>query len=346
MARVEFGKAGWRVAESHATGGWGRPAPGRRAPGAEDSIRLRALAVRRPLRVTARAPLHPVPLSPRHRNFPQGAKRPPRFDTVSDERRSARVAPCWARMVPLSLAGLFRQRGRLGPSGPAKAKLAECRHLGGSSSPFFFRPSMFGGLSLLLVIWALSPPVDPAGKPMAILDDIIEAATDDKVSIGTLLRKCLVLEQTFKNEKFRIWLNKELDGYALDEEMPPYRVFGAVSYGHFIGIAGRQISNQPLNLAVLSQKDYDQMSRCPLHQPASSYEGRPDKASDAQMAWNPALTAKYQTKFFHDSDMVLNRAWQLIPGSVLVGLLENVRNRVLRFALDLEEPAGAKCADG
>jgi AbiTii len=175
---------------------------------------------------------------------------------------------------------------------------------------------------------------------MPLLDDIIEAATDEKVPIGTLLRKCLVLEQTFKNEKFKLWLDKELEGYPVNDELPSYRVFGAISYGHFIGMAGRQLPNQPLNLHVLDQKDFDIMSRCPLHQPASSYEARPKKATDAQLPWNPYLTSKYQTKFFKDSDMVLNRAWQLIPGSILVSLLENVRSRVLRFALDLKNELG------
>ncbi len=175
---------------------------------------------------------------------------------------------------------------------------------------------------------------------MALLDDIIEAATDDKIPIGTLLRKCLVLEHSNPNEKFKVWLNKELDGYAKDDELPSYRNFVAVSYGHFIGMMGRQISNQPLSLHVLDKADHERMATCPLHQPASSYEGRPNKADDAQLPWNPSLTTKYQSKFFEDSDMVLNRAWQVIPGSVLVALLETVRNRVLRFALELRGQLG------
>jgi AbiTii len=175
---------------------------------------------------------------------------------------------------------------------------------------------------------------------MTLLDDIIYAATDEKVPIGTLLRKCLVLEQSFKNEKFKFWLNKELDGYDQEDELPSYRIFHAISYGHFIGSFGRQIKDQPLSLHVLERKDYEKMDKCPLNQPASSYEGRSDKTDDAQIPWNPALTAKYQTKFFQDKEMVLNRAWQLIPGSVLVALLESVRTRVLRFALDLKNNLG------
>jgi hypothetical protein len=133
---------------------------------------------------------------------------------------------------------------------------------------------------------------------MALLDEIIEAATDDKVPIGTLLRKCLVLEQAFQNEKFKAWLNKELDGYHASDELPSYRNFHAVSYGHFLGIMGRQLSNQPLSLHILDAEDRQRMQMCPLMQPASSYEGRPDKADDAQLPWNPALTAKYQENFF------------------------------------------------
>lgn len=175
---------------------------------------------------------------------------------------------------------------------------------------------------------------------MALLDDIIEIATDDKMPIGTLLRKCLVLEQTFKNEKFKVWLNNELDGYDDAAELPPYRKFNAVSYGFFVGMAGRQINDQPLALHILEQADRELMTVCPLVQSASSYEGIPDKGTDAQFPWNPILTTKYQRKFFKDSDLVLNRAWQLIPGSVIIGLLETVRNRVLRFALDLKDELG------
>jgi hypothetical protein len=176
---------------------------------------------------------------------------------------------------------------------------------------------------------------------MPLLDDIIETATDDKLPIGNLLRKCLVLEQTFHNEKFKAWLNNELDGYDnVEAEIPSYRKFNAVSYGFFVGIMGRQINNQPLSLHILDKVDRDRMNVVSLTQPASSYEGRPNKTDDAQLPWNPTMTTKYQGSFFKDSDFVLNRAWQLIPGSVLVSLLETVRNRVLRFALELKDQIG------
>ena len=173
---------------------------------------------------------------------------------------------------------------------------------------------------------------------MALLDDIIEAATDDKAPVGTLLRKCLVLEQQVKNEKFKAWLDNELDGYNRDHELdiPSYRVFNCVNKGFLIGIAVH-MNDQPLSLHVMEEKDRKLVEKAYLHQPAASYEGRSDKFTHAALPWPPSLTAKYQTKFFKDKDLVLNRAWQEIPGSVLVALLEQVRTRVLRFALELKE---------
>jgi hypothetical protein len=178
---------------------------------------------------------------------------------------------------------------------------------------------------------------------MALLEEIIEAAVDEKVPIGALLRKCLVLEQQVKNEKFRAWLDHELDGYEI-EELPPYRVFKCVNKGLFIGIAVR-INEQPIPIHLMEEEDWKLVEKVYLNQPAASYEGRPDKSTDAHLPWNPILTAKYQTKFFEDGDVVLNRAWQEIPGSVLVGLLEQVRTRVLRFALELKDNLPPNAAD-
>jgi hypothetical protein len=181
---------------------------------------------------------------------------------------------------------------------------------------------------------------------MALLDDIIEAATDDKALIGTLLRKCLVLEQQVKNEKFKAWLDSELDGYDRDREaeFPSYRVFTCVNKGFLIGLAVR-MDEQPLSLHVMEERDRKLVEKVHLHQPAASYEGRPNKFTDAALPWPPGLTAKYQTKFFKDEDLVLNRAWQEVPGSILVALLEQVRTRVLRFALELKDALPADSAE-
>src|ERR1019366_10131895 len=114
-------------------------------------------------------------------------------------------------------------------------------------------------------------------SPMALLDDIIEAATDNETPIGTLLRKCLVLESQIKNEKFRAWLNVELDGYDRDKEteFPDYRVFNCVNKGDFYGMTVK-MSGQPISLHVMDERDRKMVEKVHLHQSAASYEGRKD----------------------------------------------------------------------
>jgi AbiTii len=174
---------------------------------------------------------------------------------------------------------------------------------------------------------------------MKLLDDIIEHARNDKEPIGNVLRSCLILESEYSNDAFRAWLDRELDGYDKDNELPSYRVIPARSLGFFNGVASN-LNSQPLNIAVMKPEDRKIVEELKLFQPASSYEGRPDKTSDASIPWPPYLTTKYQDKFFNTHTLL--RAWQSLPGSVIVSLLETVRNRVLRFALELKKSSSDK----
>jgi hypothetical protein len=60
---------------------------------------------------------------------------------------------------------------------------------------------------------------------MKLLDDIIDLAVDNSSSLSMLLRKCLLLAHTLKNQRFRTWAEKELDGYDQRNELPDYRAF-------------------------------------------------------------------------------------------------------------------------
>lgn len=172
---------------------------------------------------------------------------------------------------------------------------------------------------------------------MNLLDELIELASNDKEPIGNVLRKCLILESEFPNEAFKAWIDRELDGYGKDDEVPTYRLIPARSYGMFTGIASN-ISSQPLNIGVMKPDDRKVIEELRLFQPASSYEGRPDKTSDASIPWPVHLTTKYQEQFI--TTHTLLRAWQSLPGSVIIALLETVRNRVLRFALEMKKSGG------
>jgi hypothetical protein len=176
---------------------------------------------------------------------------------------------------------------------------------------------------------------------MKLLDEIIDLATEEKESVSVILRKCLVLSYELKNERLKIWADKELDGYGKDDELPPYRIVHTISKGTFLAGGGGTLKEQPLNPLVMNPEHRHYATDARLNAPIASYEigANEDVTSNPIIPWPPAVTAHYQTKFI--KGWALNRAWQELPNSVIVGLVATVRNRILRFALELRSELGS-----
>jgi hypothetical protein len=174
---------------------------------------------------------------------------------------------------------------------------------------------------------------------MKLLDDIIELAAGDNSSASTLLRKCLVLAHTLKNDRLKEWAENELNGYQSDDDgVPDYRKTSAPAKGLFLGPFGAEIRNQPIPSAMLKPEHRRLAESAVLFQPIASYENVGD-GHRFMIEWPANLTGLYQATFFEGS-YALNRAWQEIPGSVFAGLMDTVRTRVLRFAQELRDELG------
>ena len=95
--------------------------------------------------------------------------------------------------------------------------------------------------------------------------------------------------------------------------------------------------------SVLKKEHRHFASTVKLTQPIAAYDIDIDKGKDKGkekfiIEWPPDLTLLYQRKFIEG--YALNRAWQEIPPSVIVSLVDTIRTRVLRFALELKEELG------
>jgi hypothetical protein len=176
---------------------------------------------------------------------------------------------------------------------------------------------------------------------MKLLDEIADLATEDKQSVSVLLRKCLVLSYNLNNDRLKIWADKELNGYEKDDELPDYRIAHTISKGTLLGGGGSILNDQPLNPQVMDAEHRHFATTVNFRAPIASYElGLGQKAENNPIIpWPPAITTRYQTSFV--KGWVLNRAWQEIPASIIVGLVATVRNRILRFALELRQELGS-----
>jgi hypothetical protein len=174
---------------------------------------------------------------------------------------------------------------------------------------------------------------------MKLVDEIIEMASDSKEPLANVLRKCLVLAFELKNEKLKGWVEKELNGFDRDDVVPEYRKAMLHSKGNFSGPFGAWIPKRPLPWGVL-EKQHQELLVSKFTEPIGAYDmlASAGKKGQAVINWAPDLIAHYQAKFIEG--YALSQAWQEVPTSLIIGLCEQVRNRVLRFVLEIKEELG------
>jgi hypothetical protein len=174
-----------------------------------------------------------------------------------------------------------------------------------------------------------------------LLDEIIELAADAKHPLALVLRKCLILGYQLKNDSLKSWANQELNGYDSREGLPKYRVLHIGAHGNFAS-AFQQMNSFAIPSFMLDEKDRDWAEKVELHESVSSYEeivGNNASNDFIRVEWPGNMILKYQSKFFQ-GEMALVKAWQHIPRSVLVQVLDTVRNRTLNMALELKGEIG------
>ncbi len=93
---------------------------------------------------------------------------------------------------------------------------------------------------------------------MSLLSDIQNGATEDSVSLGSLLRKMKLLAGRIGVREIGEWAQRELSGYNVNDELPPYRgAFDATVLGNAMGTYGRRLSNFPIPPIALSEQIRD-----------------------------------------------------------------------------------------
>lgn len=175
---------------------------------------------------------------------------------------------------------------------------------------------------------------------MGLVTDIVNGAVDDGVKLATLLRKLLIVGDNLDNESLKKWVLHELNGYDTIDQLPPYRTMDITAKGQFLSIAG-QMNDQPIPSAVLKEEHRWWAEKAYLLNAIASFEALvEDDSSDGRVIteWPANMTAYYSNAF--KGGWTLNRAWQEIPTNAIRGMLDNVRTRILQFALELKREVG------
>jgi hypothetical protein len=174
----------------------------------------------------------------------------------------------------------------------------------------------------------------------ALLDDIINLAEDDKQSLPNLLRKCLRLSSELKIERLKTWADQELNGYKDGAGVPAYRIIAANAYGNFAGPFRSWYPNHLIVPVVLEEKHRHFAETVEVFQSVGSLDdlAKQDANGTLILSWPPVLVALYQSKLLQGA--VCHDAWQEVPKSALIEILDAVRNATLRMALEIKEELG------
>ncbi|MBL8160002.1 hypothetical protein JNJ66_06105 [Candidatus Saccharibacteria bacterium] len=179
----------------------------------------------------------------------------------------------------------------------------------------------------------------PGPEVIRLLNRISESATDGKSSVGEMIRLCMRLAAKIGNEELLSWARSEAGGYKNDENLPEYRIINAHVLGNFFGYGGSRLTNAPIPKFLIDTDHISNLFSIRLLQPIAELEklgaSMTNEDNMLRMPWNGNAIAYYQRKEMFEG-MVLGSAAKVIDRTLLHGVAESVRTRVLDFVISIE----------
>jgi hypothetical protein len=175
-----------------------------------------------------------------------------------------------------------------------------------------------------------------------LLHRINEGATDSTTPLGNVMRLCLRLGRLLNNQKLSDWAKAEAGGYESKSSLPDYRIFETHVQGTFLGPFGSSLQNLSIPQFVIDEAHRDSLFKVYMMQPVGELEqlarGRED-TNRITIPWSGDTILYYQQKEIYQG-YALNAAWQVLTTTIIAGVLEDIRTRVVEFVLEIEEELG------
>lgn len=173
---------------------------------------------------------------------------------------------------------------------------------------------------------------------MSLLREIqnLASCSSKDIDLSSLLRKCKILSARLNHHEFKVWVEKELNGYESDEELPSYRIMKVISKGHFSGAFGSGLRNANIPTYIVDKEYREYIEHAYLTLGIGGLESLISNSPDGiiRQVWAPELLSIWGEKFYED--MYCIEAWKVIPVATIENILNIVRNKILSFVLEIE----------
>lgn len=183
--------------------------------------------------------------------------------------------------------------------------------------------------------------VSKTEKPSSLgklLADMKLQLLDDSVPVSSILRMALVLSYENEDLNLREWVNAEIDGYKEGVEVPDYRHGHCQSFGNFVGPGYAYMNSMPLPPYFIPQKYHSVTNELLFRENFRTLEvallSALKDGGYARCNWPADLIALLSDKFYQRFRLVA--AWVLVQPSDILEVVETVRNRLLRYVLEID----------
>ncbi len=171
-----------------------------------------------------------------------------------------------------------------------------------------------------------------------LLADMKSRLLDDSVPVSSILRMALVLSYEVNDLEFRNWVNSELDGYKDADKVPDYRQKHCQSYGDFVGPGYAYMNGMVLPRGCIPEQYHSITNDLLLMENFRTLEETLLAAlkggGAGKINWPGDLIILLSNKFYQRFNLV--KAWVLIQPSDILEVVETVRNRLLRYVLEID----------
>lgn len=172
---------------------------------------------------------------------------------------------------------------------------------------------------------------------MSLLRDIQNGAIGTDTSVTVLLRQCIVLAARLQHNPLRTWAQLELNGYPPDAPLPDYRpTLTTQVLGNFSGPFGSGARNMGLSTSVVPEDLRERLFTTEIRESVAEIEGLVSSGeTQFEIPWPMDVVAALQDQFMQG--MNLMGARQIVPATAFIGTLSGIRDRIVQFALEIEE---------
>ena len=170
---------------------------------------------------------------------------------------------------------------------------------------------------------------------MSLLDEIRSDLINESTSLSNTLRKAKVLSSEIGLPEFREWVDFELSGYTDRDKVPNYRQIRPTNFGTFAGPFQSGAQNVVLPTYKLPKEVKDFAEHMIFFDGVGALEAQGSSPSEVKWPQEMVLIARETIQM--NGGMVLVDAHQPVPGYIVPGILDEVKNKLLDFVLGLQE---------